>query len=1202
MKQHLRLLISVMALMCFTLGVNAQLEGKYYFRNVGAGLYLGASNNWGTQASLVSEQQYGILACLEDGIYTLETMVSNGGNNYYFSGSYMDGTPIHLTIKQLRNGYYTMANPDGAFYGYDGNSTVLATSNSAESENFQWQLLTEDEMATERAEAISAASADNPVDVTWLIADAYFGRNRRDVSAWTMEANNKNLNGGGSNGGCAESYHSTFSLSQVIANAPKGVYKLSASAFYRQDGADEEHLPYIYLSDGTNTVASPFELRTGSENSMNDAAGAFNNGLYKLEPVVFQLAEEGDMTVGAKLEDNTNLWCIWGRFTLTYLGPDADITESLLKELIAKVEELRAKAKELKAAVGVPSEVVAAIEEALNGSADIEANEDAYNAAIEALQIAVGKAQIYVNAKAYFDKMASVLNNTNVYTQEAYDAVYGTWLAEYNAGTLSQETAAMLNAAKAFSDGWHAANNIDDVLLSAWTIGGEQAYEYDKALYINTWSVEGDNDGSNFKAPFFEYWTSDANSLGANTITATLEGIAPGDYVVKAWVRARAKNGTSAAEATGITLSANGGEAVDVTAGKAVGTSQFNIGEYTVNATVGEDGILTITFDIDEDNNVSWISFKDVKYLTSEEFAQEEQDKNLVYASDFDKELTNGVPTGWVTYNDAGYHIYGFNEDGEQYTYHYGGNPGGGGTRLFDGFSGDFTKALYWGTRGTNEGYIEFGSLVKDYLYEDGTLDPTTPEGIGLKLEPGDYHLSVIMPAWKGEPTFTTTILDLDYNVCASFDELLASPNVGGSIIQVDNAPEYTMNFSIDKEGYYILRFTAAEALWMEYLLASVKIYKGKGGHQNDDQPERVYATFENPSNTNTTWDAATRTFTWSTTYYNQLRNIGLPSGDITKYKKLVVDCTINSGEQFRILFYKGGSNLTLFAENGINEFYLEEALAEVAPNNYMEYLLNCDEICISGNNGAAPGEAIINAIYLEAYPEEDIMSGDANSDNIVDIVDVTATVNYILGNPSENFNRRAADVNGDKTVDVVDVVAIVNIILRNGAAGAKSRNLEALSNALMMMGDKDGMSVLVEAADKFAALQFDVVTDNATLQKAILNSSSEHQIGFAKVADNRYRVVAFSMNNDSFQPTADALVKLVLSDGTAQIENATFVSADGRSMTMDIAGDATAIAGIATGNQADVIYNLAGQRMSKNAQSLPAGIYIRNGKKFQVK
>ena len=92
---------------------------------------------------------------------------------------------------------------------------------------------------------------------------------------------------------------------------------------------------------------------------------------------------------------------------------------------------------------------------------------------------------------------------------------------------------------------------------------------------------------------------------------------------------------------------------------------------------------------------------------------------------------------------------------------------------------------------------------------------------------------------------------------------------------------------------------------------------------------EKVYATFENPTNTNTTWDAATKTFTWSTTYYNQLRNIGLPNGDISKYKKLVVDCDIKTGNQFRILFYKGGSNLTLFAKTGINEFIIKELEVE---------------------------------------------------------------------------------------------------------------------------------------------------------------------------------------------------------------------------------------------------------------------------------
>jgi phosphoribosyl-AMP cyclohydrolase len=132
---------------------------------------------------------------------------------------------------------------------------------------------------------------------------------------------------------------------------------------------------------------------------------------------------------------------------------------------------------------------------------------------------------------------------------------------------------------------------------------------------------------------------------------------------------------------------------------------------------------------------------------------------------------------------------------------------------------------------------------------------------------------------------------------------------------------------------------------------------------------EKVHATFENPSNTNTTWNAETKTFTWSTTYYNQWRNIGLPSGDISKYKKLVVDCDIKSGEKFRVLFYKGGSNLTLWAVDGVNEFILADALKEVSPNEYNQYLLACDEICLSGSNAAAPGEVVINSVYLETYP-----------------------------------------------------------------------------------------------------------------------------------------------------------------------------------------------------------------------------------------
>lgn len=215
----------------------------------------------------------------------------------------------------------------------------------------------------------------------------------------------------------------------------------------------------------------------------------------------------------------------------------------------------------------------------------------------------------------------------------------------------------------------------------------------------------------------------------------------------------------------------------------------------------------------------------------------------LVYASDFENEMPDGVPTGWVTYNEAGYHLYGFNDEmrTSQFTYGWGGKPGGGGNRLYAGFSGDFTKALYWGSRGTTEGYAEFGSLVKDYIKGDGAADPNMPEGLALKLEPGNYHADFLMAAWKGAPTFTVTLFDLDGNIWAKSENYVAAPSINGQNgANVTGSQPCEFDFSVNNTGYYILRFTAAEATWQEYLLASVNVYKKS---TND----LMNASFENP-------------------------------------------------------------------------------------------------------------------------------------------------------------------------------------------------------------------------------------------------------------------------------------------------------------------------------------------------------------------
>lgn len=65
------------------------------------------------------------------------------------------------------------------------------------------------------------------------------------------------------------------------------------------------------------------------------------------------------------------------------------------------------------------------------------------------------------------------------------------------------------------------------------------------------------------------------------------------------------------------------------------------------------------------------------------------------------------------------------------------------------------------------------------------------------------------------------------------------------------------------------------------------------------------------------------------------------------------------------------------------------------------------------------------------------IRKGDANNDDKVTITDAVAIVNFILGNPSADFNKEAANVNGDLDEDgnpnitIADAVGVVNIILQ---------------------------------------------------------------------------------------------------------------------------------------------------------------------------
>ena len=580
----------------------ASFEGKYYLYNVGSQRYWGAANDWGTQASLIEHPDYVTLAQTPDGAYTMETQVSNGGTSYYFGGDYMDGQPVNLTITKAGDGLYTIANADGQLYGYDGNSYILGK-NVPEGNNALWKIISEADMLA----SLNAATVNAPVDATFLIIDHTFGRNNRNVGVWKVseDCTNYNLTGGNSDKHSAESYHSTFTVSQVLSNVPNGIYSFQAQGFYRQDGSDNENLAQFFIND--ETALAP--LKTGSENSMADACASFEKGLYKISPLYVEV-KDGQITVGIKNENNPTLWVIWDNFELCYYGADATLDEVKNAAIISQLAELREKATKLQ---GQPKvEVVnTALANALAETADVTASSsvDDINAAIEKLTAVIDNAEASIIAANVLPAMKELIDATNVYTQAAYEEYYGQWLAKYEAGTLTKAEASALQD-PSLTTGWHAPITVDNFLLSAWDTNVDFV---DAPYYINTWSTEGENDGSGFRVPFFEYWTGDDQSLGERTLTATMTDLEPGKYNVSALVRVRVKNGVKDAP-TGITLQANDGEAVPVTTGAQIGESQFYLDTFTAQGVVGEDGILKIQFNIAAENNISWLSFKNVNY------------------------------------------------------------------------------------------------------------------------------------------------------------------------------------------------------------------------------------------------------------------------------------------------------------------------------------------------------------------------------------------------------------------------------------------------------------------------------------------------------------------------------------------------------------------------------------------------------------
>jgi len=111
---------------------------------------------------------------------------------------------------------------------------------------------------------------------------------------------------------------------------------------------------------------------------------------------------------------------------------------------------------------------------------------------------------------------------------------------------------------------------------------------------------------------------------------------------------------------------------------------------------------------------------------------------------------------------------------------------------------------------------------------------------------------------------------------------------------------------------------------------------------------------------------------------------------------------------------------------------------------------------------------------------------GDANGDEQVNVLDIVAIVNVILGGDDSELTG-CADTNGDGDLNVLDIVAIVNVILGDGrSADATSVELNKDSNSLSMSanGYIGGIQMTLSHGEGFVLDLTDdaMVADYATL------------------------------------------------------------------------------------------------------------------------
>lgn len=615
----------------FVGNAGAQTDGVYYLYDAQNKVFLSRGAAYGTEAVT---DKYGIPFNWNSANGSIE-FLDWTGVYLFITGTavYTDNASSGWAFTETEGGYY-LQNKDKSVYtthsiGDYGSYVHTTTDVNAAT---IWTLKTPTERdailaayPTENYSAMIAAAglditADNfeatlngdnyaRKDMTSSIGTATFAGN---IGSWTWNQVRSQGNQPAYGTNFAEAWQATGSYTQKITNLPEGIYKLTVNAFQRQgsnancatlsNNGYELSTAYLKGNDQQVQIASWATDRASdtNPNSPAEAIALFNNGKYHNEIYVY-VGEEGTLDITlAKPTYVGNCWLLFNNFTLTYYTDQ--VSEEDATAIITKAKGLTGAMEST--AASTLAETLAAFE--------AEATMANYNALFQAVTTAETSIASYATAKIAIEKALAIKDANNFVTSDAYttfaDAISNISNA-YNDGSLSNADAANAGTTLGTSiSGWRAnANGAAGVyMVSAWDITTDS---WDDA-HVNTWSTEGETDGSNFSVPFVEYWVGSGN-LAAKTMTATLEGLTPGqNYKVSMDVRV---NGIANASNM-ITLTISGGSPIDITTGNQIGETGRYLGNFAAYGKADENGILTAKVEVLDGSGISWLCWQNVKY------------------------------------------------------------------------------------------------------------------------------------------------------------------------------------------------------------------------------------------------------------------------------------------------------------------------------------------------------------------------------------------------------------------------------------------------------------------------------------------------------------------------------------------------------------------------------------------------------------